>query len=83
MNFIPKHEEMMPLEAGDVIEYFGSHERMVRVLVIRTSLEYGLLCLEDSSQYTQKFRDVEEIIKFFTDYEFRIIKSYRIELREV
>ena len=83
MNFIPKHEEMMPLEAGDVIEYFGSHERMVRVLVIRTSLEYGLLCLEDSSQYTQKFRDVEEIIKFFTDYESRIIKSYRIELREV
>lgn len=36
MKFIPKHDEMMPLEAGDVIEYFGSHERMVRVLVIRT-----------------------------------------------
>ena len=83
MNFIPKHDEMMPLEAGDVIEYFGSHERMVRVLVIRTGLEYGLLSLEDSSQYTQRFKDVEEIIKFFTDYEFRIIKSYHIELREV
>ena len=83
MNFIPKHEEMMPLEAGDVIEYFGSHERMVRVLVIRTGLEYGLLSLEDASQYTQRFKDVEEIIKFFTDYEFRIIKSYHIELREV
>ncbi|MDB8554132.1 hypothetical protein [Turicibacter sanguinis] len=83
MKFIPKHDEMMPLEAGDVIEYFGSHERMARVLVIRTGLEYGLLSLEDASQYTQRFKDVEEIIKFFTDYEFRIIKSYRIELREV
>ena len=83
MKFIPKHDEMMPLEAGDVIEYFGSHERMVRVLVIRTGLEYGLLSLEDSSQYTQRFKDVEEIIKFFTDYEFRIIKYYHIELREV
>lgn len=83
MKFIPKHDEMMPLEAGDVIEYFGSHERMVRVLVIRTGLEYGLLSLEDASQYTQRFKDVEEIIKFFTDYEFRIIKSYHIELREV
>ena len=83
MKFIPKHDEMMPIEAGDVIEYFGSHERMVRVLVIRTGLEYGLLSLEDASQYTQRFKDVEEIIKFFTDYEFRIIKSYRIELREV
>ncbi|KAB6696594.1 hypothetical protein GMA92_13940 [Turicibacter sanguinis] len=83
MKFIPKHDEMMPIEAGDVIEYFGSHERMVRVLVIRTGLEYGLLSLEDASQYTQRFKDVEEIIKFFTDYEFRIIKSYHIELREV
>ena len=53
------------------------------VLVIRTGLEYGLLSLEDASQYTQRFKDVEEIIKFFTDYEFRIIKSYHIELREV
>ena len=83
MKFIPKHDEMMPIEAGDVIEYFGSHERMVRVLVIRTGLEYGLLSLEDASQYTQRFKDVEEIIKFFTDYEFRIIISYHIELREV
>ena len=83
MKFIPKHDEMMPIEAGDVIEYFGSHERMVRVLVIRTGLEYGLLSLEDASQYTQRFKDVEEIIKFFTDYEFRIIKSYHIELRVV
>ena len=83
MKFIPKHDEMMPIEAGDVIEYFGSHERMVRVLVIRTGLEYGLLSLEDASQYTQRFKDVEEIIKFFTDYEFRIIKSYHFELRDV
>ena len=83
MKFIPKHDEMMPIEAGDVIEYFGSHERMVRVLVIRTGLEYGLLSLEDASQYTQRFKDVEEIIKFFTDCEFPIIKSYHIELREV
>lgn len=83
MKFIPKHDEMMPIEFGDVIEYFGSNGLMGRNLIIRSGLEYGLLSLEDYSQHTLTFRDVEEIIKFFEGYEFRIIKSYRIELREV
>lgn len=88
MKFIAKEQPISQLEKGDVIEWRTVDGGTESYLVIRAwdsegLWGYGLINLRDADQLPQLFDEIDDVIKQFVNYEYRIIKSSNLELREV
>lgn len=88
MKFIAKEPPKQELGLGDVIEYVSNDDTVVRYIVVRAwdgegLWRYGLIDLDHSEQLPQLFDYTEEVLKQFINYNYRIIKSSDLEMREV
>lgn len=88
MKFIAKESPKQELGLGDVIEYVSDGGTVVRYIVVRAwdgegLWGYGLIDLDRSEQLPQLFDDTEEALKQFINFNYRIIKSSDLEMREI
>lgn len=88
MKFIVKEPPKQELGLGDVIEYVTNDGTVVRYIVVRVwdregLWGYGLIDLDRSEQLPQLFDYEEDVMKQFINFNYRIIKSSDLEMREI
>lgn len=88
VKFIAKEPPKQELGLGDVIEYVTDDGVVVRYIVVRAwdgegLWGYGLIDLDRSEQLPQLFDYTEEVLRQFINFNYRIIKSDNLELREI